>query len=344
MKPKHKVAYIIFAPFLLAITVLYWASGENGIPKQLDKSEVKHESSKHNEDSDLSILVAGQKESDVSAKATPVDSISLNIAGKNLTVPLVYERRFTVNYDFSQPGVDLFNDLSEMAKNGDALAARELGQQLDICEESIRDKKLLGEEIESIKNSFEAGLEDEFRFEQGNYDDALNHISYIKSNFDRCESIGFDKINQKIEFYETASELGDYEATALLAAEFSENDDWENFHKVNLELWNEYGDPTALSSLFPLYSSGTITPPAEILQNHSPQVITHAMNLAFSEFYYASIELQYPDDISNILPRSDIDFSLSETSQNLSPSDHLTAEEIANELLENNPNCCRSIF
>ena len=68
------------------------------------------------------------------------------------------------------------------------------------------------------------------------------------------------------------------------------------------------------------------------------------MNLIFSEYYYGSLFAQYPNDIQNISPRSDIDASLSLTSEALSPQDHLVAERLAREMLLNNGNCCRVLF
>lgn len=242
-------------------------------------------------------------------------------------------------------GYDIYEDLSVRARNGDALAARELGQQLRICEEAHRDEKSLKLEIEAINNAFETGNEEKYSFEpRDDYQRVLSFIAQLESDYNRCKSISEVKLREKTEFFEIASGLGDYMATAILSNEYGYNDDWVNLHSVSEKLWLQHGSPSALFDLARIYSENHIVPSKNTLNGQPVRVLVHAYNTEATEYAYSSLYTAYPHEAATFSPRYETEAFLTRTAQHLSPDEQLTAEQLALELLQDNKNCCLRLF
>jgi len=236
---------------------------------------------------------------------------------------------FKLNQSYFLPKLDpnnstkYVNDLVSLTeKEGNAEAADELSQFLDVCAEAPKTDSALNQALVALTNTNGvSGAE-------GIFPDAES-LSYYHGV---CKGIDGRLIESRIEWQKKALELGSFRAIANQANELIGSD-----HQTRSELlqrgW-ELGHLTLGSSIALDYYNGTI-PSLE----GTPDPVTGfayqlAQDTALKHLWQQSGSLSSSQQIAQL------DQALSLISANFSHAQLEKAESLAIELLKNNNNCC----
>ena len=133
-------------------------------------------------------------------------------------------------------------------------------------------------------------------------------------------------------------------AAEILRTEYRNKDDWVNLHSISEQLWNQHGDPLVLADLGRIYAGNHVAPSKDIFNGQPVRVLVHAYNAAAAEYEYSSFHAGIPNEAATFAPRYETESFLARTSQHLSPQEHLAAEQLARELLQDDENCCIRLF
>lgn len=266
-----------------------------------------------------------------------------DIGGESVNFELQSHPAYAVaNYTFPETGAELYDELSKRAEEGDIAAARELGQQLGICDQTEKTQESLDAYKKLINQALEYKGPKEYHDGFGSYEQGQAYIQQLERDFSFCQSISQAQIDDRVDFFELAAAEGDLLAARRAQNEYYKKRDFENGVLASLRLWNEFGDIESLLGLSSFMQSTLM--PTNIsmgdlfntdLEN---KVLAHSLFIIGMESRYIMVVDHSPDQVLDFLLEHDTTFS--EAQSRLSPSELADAEAYARELLKTNENCC----
>lgn len=265
-------------------------------------------------------------------------SISITIGDTALLINVPTAVNYGLDYQQPDTGSQMFEELSERSKD-DPVAARVLAQQLQICNDAPESRDQLNKELQLIRSDAKfIGSPDQsqnYLFETKEEAEALE--AQFIGDFEFCSTMTPEMIARSEEFFQRASDEGDFLSTLALENKGKEDGDWEQVLDNNWKLWREHGSPAALGTLSDIYSNDLVE---GIQINNVPNRVTaHALNLVSTEFQFLFFSERVPTEQANL--RVEYDDILSRTSSLLSPSENEQAEQLAIQFIVENKACCQ---
>ena len=255
------------------------------------------------------------------------------------TINVVF-KQFQHKYIFLDPLLsanDVYDDLSEKALAGDAIAARTLANELEKCgasfstnEEYLSQLKLLKDEnIYSTPNR----KFDNFKIAP---EGMKSFLAQIKTDYDYCEGLSKEKRSESNKWLSMAAENRDFLAMDRLSTMPSLNPELR--HGTLENAWQEFGNKSSAIGLG-MYYMGTQYSGDNNLLKPNP-IKAYAYLLVGSQLELSSLSIVDPYNSSNREAEIQQKLSVLSADLNLSAQQQEDAEILAMELLETNPNCC----
>lgn len=249
-------------------------------------------------------------------------------SGREVTVQL---RQFDWIYPPFKPSAkfsESYDALVEAANNGDIPSARYIGDRLRHCQNAFSDRASLDNAISVLKDkrivTYPPGSwrEDEVLSSSA---DLTPLIAGLERRFGACEGISNDQKRNASLWSSRAAAEGDYFATRdLISADRNS--------KRSLELWQElldagYSMPFQEMAAYFFRQSNSTDGRPDYFQSYA-HLFAHSKLKETSFAYKNGFDKVY--DHEGLIALGDL----------LSAQERMQAEELAADMIENNPNCC----
>lgn len=242
---------------------------------------------------------------------------------------------------------DVYDDLAHKALNKDIDAARNLALELVDCNHAHTSEAELNSAIERGRKDKIISFPDELNgapweidVSQQSASEIEDQILDLRDSFDRCKDLASDKrsLDEIKKWATIAADQGDYRALVLMQS-LSKSNPQEAIYWLN-QSWERFGDVSALIGISMNHTIAVKDSESNGVRQDFKS--SFAFHLAYSKLQEAVL-VHDPDHA--VLARfvEGGEYTSSRLGVHLSPAEHLEAVSMAEAIIRNNPNCCKSI-
>ena len=264
------------------------------------------------------------------------NNLSITIADESISVTL---KNLELT-PFALPDKDaiyLYEKLSDKALAGEAVAARLLSGLIEECNETHVDEALHNESLDRLREHQEyPSANPKFSGIKVSEDMIQQIDDYFVKQYSKCKGLTLSQRKESQQWARLAADGGDFLGLEQLAR----HPDTTGNERVALleRKWNDYGFIDSVTGLAAALSDYGKPPGYE--DTEVDNVKAFAYFLIGSKLNVAVAEKDGQSSIALTELRVGNDTFESLVSRNLTPAEHLAAEQLALEMIKNNINCC----